>query len=259
MSSGLIPPILNTLLEVCSSLSHRAGQGLLRPALQAVQAQAVLRIEGLRVDQKLLALTIDDAPSPESAMILDLLRDYDATATFFTHGARIRSAADRRVMDRMLEDGHEVGNHMPDSIPSIQLKPDQFAKDFERNHEILLEIGVAPARFRPSHGFYNRAMAEFMRTRGVELGYRPEFYLGLNFPWDAFFEIPELYARHNAHAAVPGRIVVFHDNQDRKDRRGSRINQTRRTLGALPVFFRELERQGFKARSLAAVEAAANR
>jgi len=97
-------------------------------------------------------------------------------------------------------------------------------------------------------------MADFMRTRGVELGYRPEFYLGLNLPWDVIFNIPEWYARHNARAAVPGRIVVFHDNQDRCDLHGAIINQSHRTLVALPVFFAELEKQGFKAKSLAHVE-----
>jgi peptidoglycan/xylan/chitin deacetylase (PgdA/CDA1 family) len=251
-------PILSELAAACSGLSHRLDQGWLRRALQALQPQAILRIEGLRADQRLVARTIDDAPSPETAGILDMLRDHGGTATFFIHGARIRSAAEKRLVHRMLDEGHEVGNHMPESVPSIQLKPLEFAAEFERNHRILSESEANPTRFRPSHGFYNRSMAEFMRTKGVELGYRPEFYLGLNFPWDVFFDIPEWYARHNARAAVPGRIVVFHDNQDRRDRRGAIINQSRRTLAALPVFFAELEKQGFEARSLAHVEGSNN-
>lgn len=259
MSRHPLSPILTQLAAACSGLSHRVGQGWLRPVLQALQPQAVLRVEGLRVDQRLVALTIDDSPSAETAGILDMLRDHDATATFFIHGANIRSAAETRLLRRMLDEGHEVGNHMPESVPSVQLKPFEFAAEFERNHLILLDHETKPVRFRPSHGFYNHPMAEFMRTRGVELGYRPEFYLGLNFPWDAFFDIPEWYARHNARAAVPGRIVVFHDNQDRRDRRGTIINQSRRTLAALPVFFSELEKQGFKARSLAHVEGACER
>jgi peptidoglycan/xylan/chitin deacetylase (PgdA/CDA1 family) len=206
------------------------------------------------MDQRLVALTIDDSPSQETAAILDMLRDHDATATFFIHGAKIRSAAETQLLRRILDEGHEVGNHMPESVPSVQLKPFEFAAEFERNHRILLDNKTKPVRFRPSHALYNRAMAEFMRTRGVELGYRPEFYLGLNFPWDVFFEIPGWYARHNARAAVPGRIVVFHDNQDRRDRRGRIINQSLRTLAALPVFFAELDRQGFRARSLAHAE-----
>ena len=249
-----LSPLLIKLAAACSGLSHRVGQGWLRPALQALQPQAILRIDGLQTDKKWVALTIDDAPSPETGRILDMLRDHEATATFFIHGAGIRGPADKRLLRRILDEGHEVGNHMPESIPSIQLKPFEFAEEFERNHRILLNAEADPVRFRPSHGFYNRTMAEFMRTRGVELGYRPEFYLGLTFPWDVFFEIPEYYARHNARAAVPGRIVVFHDNQDRWDRRGTIINQSRRTLAALPVFFSELEKQGFKARSLAHVE-----
>lgn len=251
--------ILSKLATACSGLSHRLDDGLLCSALQAVQPQAIVRIAGLRKEQKLVALTVDDGPSPETGRILDLLRVHDATATFFIHGGSIRSTVERQLMSRIVDEGHEVGNHMPESIPSIQLKPADFAAGFERNHRILTNLGIAPVRFRPSHGFYNRPMAEFMRTRGVELGYRPEFYLGLNFPWDVFFEIPRLYASHNAHAAAPGRIVVFHDNQDRKDRRGRIINQTRRTLAAMPVFFEQLEEQGFKAGSLANVEDAVNR
>lgn len=242
------------LAAACSRIHHSASKAWLRPILQALQPEAILWIEGLQADERLVALTIDDSPSAETGTLLDMLRDHDATATFFVHGMGIRNNDQKKLVHRMVNEGHEVGNHMPESVPSIQLKPYEFAEEFERNHDILLDCEVVPVRFRPSHGFYNRPMAEFLRTRGIELGYRPVFYLGLTFPWDVFFEMPDYYARHNARAAVPGRIVVFHDNQDRRDRRGAIINQTRRTLAALPIFFSELEKQGFKARSLAHLE-----
>lgn len=257
MSANPSFPILATLEDLLGRLNHRVGRKCVRPVLQALQPDAVLAVDGLKAEQKLVALTIDDSPSAETARILDLLREHGATATFFIHGGRIHGAAEVRLLRRMLDEGHEVGNHMPESVPSVQLKPEVFAAEFERNHRILLDAGVQPVRFRPSHGFYHRPMAEFMRTRAVELGYRPFFYLGLNFPWDVFLEIPGWYARHNARAAVPGRIVVFHDNQDRRDLRGRVINQSHRTLAALPVFFAGLEQQRFKARSLADLEAAA--
>ena len=175
-------PIFDKLAGIGSGLSHRWGGACVRPVLQAIQPQAILRVDGLRADQRLIALTIDDGPSKETNRILDMLRDHDATATFFVHGARAGGDDGKRVIQRMLEEGHEVGNHMPESVPSVQLKPTEFAAEFERNHKILLDHGARPVRFRPSHGFYNRTMAGFMRTRGIELGYRPEFYLGLNFP-----------------------------------------------------------------------------
>jgi peptidoglycan/xylan/chitin deacetylase (PgdA/CDA1 family) len=78
----------------------------LRPVLQALQPQAILRIEGLRADQKMMALTIDDSPSPETTRILDMLRDHDATATFFIHGARIRGSAEKRMVCRIHDEGH---------------------------------------------------------------------------------------------------------------------------------------------------------
>ena len=85
MLSHRLPPILIKLAAACSGLSHSVGQVLLRPELQALQPQAILRIEGLRPDQKLVALTIDDAPSAETGRILNMLGDHDATATFFTN------------------------------------------------------------------------------------------------------------------------------------------------------------------------------
>lgn len=254
MSRHRPAPIITRLAACCSGLNHRLGRNWVRPALQALQPQAILAINGLRPDQRLVAMTIDDSPSPETHGILDMLRDHEASATFFIHGSRCRGRDERRVLQRMLDEGHEIANHMPESIPSLRLKPPEFAAEFERNHRILLDHGATPVRFRPSHGFYNRRMAEFMRTKGMELGYRPEFYLGIQLPWDVFFEIPTSYALHNARDAVPGRIIVFHDNQDRRDRRGEVINQSRRTLAALPVLFGELEKQGFQARSLAHLE-----
>jgi hypothetical protein len=81
--------ILTKLAAACSGLSHRIDQRWLRPALQSLQPQAILRIAGLRADQRLMALTIDDGPSPETARILDMLRDQDGTATFFMTQLRL--------------------------------------------------------------------------------------------------------------------------------------------------------------------------
>jgi peptidoglycan/xylan/chitin deacetylase (PgdA/CDA1 family) len=224
---------------------------------EELQPQAVFRIEGLLPEQKVVALTIDDAPSNDTGKILDVLKINHATATFFVHGDRIETAADRAIIHRILNEGHEVANHMPESIPSASLPPSIFARQFVRNHRILVNLGAHPTRFRPSHGISNRIMRDFMNTIGTDLGYKPFFYLASIYSWDIHVNGPRLYARDAAACAKPGRILVFHDNQDVLDRKGGVINQSQRTLAALPTFFGMLKQQGFTAKSIAEVEALA--
>lgn len=57
-----------------------------------------------------VALTFDDGPSAEwTAAILDTLADRQAPATFFIIGTEAEKRP--RLLRRMLEDGHELGNH----------------------------------------------------------------------------------------------------------------------------------------------------
>lgn len=238
-------------------LIQKMEAGLL-PLARISQPDSILKIKDLRDADKLVALTIDDSPSPETGKILDLLAEHNATATFFVHGDRIRTAADREHIRRMLREGHEVANHMPESYPSAKLPPSVFERQFRRNHEILVSLGAKPVRFRPSHGLGNKSMRVFMtEVAAKDLGYRPYFYLASNFCWDVdWYGIkPECYGRYTAASATPGRITVFHDNQDVPDLKGETIDQTDRTLRGLPVYLNSLHAQGFSARSLAEVEA----
>jgi peptidoglycan/xylan/chitin deacetylase (PgdA/CDA1 family) len=247
--------LLGCFVSTACCLSHGASDIIIRPVAEKLQPQAVFRIEGLRSDQKVVALTIDDAPSRDTGKILDILKIHKVTATFFVHGDRIETATDELIIRRMLHEGHEVANHMPESFPSAGLEPGYFASQFVRNHRILEKFGAQPTRFRPSQGISNAEMRSFMNTRGKELGYKPHFYLASVYSWDIHWHFPKLYAHDTATCARPGRIVVFHDNQDVIGSNGVVINQTQRTLEALPHFLKLLRKQGFTAKSIAAVEA----
>ena len=253
----LAPVVLGCFISSACCISHGVTDALIRPVAEKLQPQAVFRIQGLRPEQKVLALTIDDAPSKDTEKILDLLKQHHHTATFFVHGDRIESVVDEAIIRRMLREGHEVANHMPESVPSASLAPSIFARQFVRNHRILEKLGAHPTRFRPSHGFSNRDMRSFMNTTGMKIGYKPTFYLASVYSWDINVYSPKLYALDTAVCAKPGRIVVFHDNQDVIDPKGVAINQSQRTLEELPIFFELLKQQGFTARSIAEVEALA--
>jgi len=57
-----------------------------------------------------IALTFDDGPDPEwTPQILDILKEKHVKATFFIIGAN--AAANPELVQRMVDEGHEVGNH----------------------------------------------------------------------------------------------------------------------------------------------------
>ncbi len=59
-----------------------------------------------------MALTIDDAPHGEvTPYLLDELRRHECRATFFCIGAQV-AAAPKALLRRMVDEGHELGNHM---------------------------------------------------------------------------------------------------------------------------------------------------
>lgn len=255
LKSKVLALLLISFISSACCVSHGVSDVLIRPVAEKLQPQTVFRIKGLRDEQKVVALTIDDSPSMCTGKILDLLKKHQVSATFFVHGDRIETAADESIIRRMLHEGHEVANHMPESVPSASLAPGIFARQFVKNHRILEKLGAHPSRFRPSHGISNMDMRSFMNTIGRDLGYKPSFYLASVYSWDIHVDCPKLYAHDTAACAKAGRIVVFHDNQDVIDSKGVVINQSQRTLDELPTFFELLERQGFTAKSIAEVEA----
>jgi peptidoglycan-N-acetylglucosamine deacetylase len=57
-----------------------------------------------------IALTFDDGPDPEwTPLILDILKEKHVKATFFIIGGNAEAHPD--IVQRMLDEGHEVGNH----------------------------------------------------------------------------------------------------------------------------------------------------
>jgi peptidoglycan/xylan/chitin deacetylase (PgdA/CDA1 family) len=56
-----------------------------------------------------VALTFDDGPSRWTPLVLDLLREHEARATFFLIGQRVREHPE--LMKQIVAEGHEIGSH----------------------------------------------------------------------------------------------------------------------------------------------------
>ena len=63
-------------------------------------------------DDKVIALTFDDGPSPEcTAEILDILAENDAKATFFIVGSEIMTEENAALVKRAYDEGHQLCTH----------------------------------------------------------------------------------------------------------------------------------------------------
>ena len=64
---------------------------------------------------KMIALTIDDAPSKHTAEIMEILKENDARATFFVIGSQVEGREER--LRDLVRNGNELANHaMHDEI-----------------------------------------------------------------------------------------------------------------------------------------------
>ncbi|WP_053617550.1 polysaccharide deacetylase family protein [Nocardiopsis sp. NRRL B-16309] len=100
---------------------------------------------------KCVALTFDDGPGEHTDELLDTLAGYDAQATFYVLGSKV--AGNTGTLQRMVEEGHEIGNHSWDHADLATLSAGAVEKDMERTNEAIREAtGTEPVTMRPPYG-----------------------------------------------------------------------------------------------------------
>ena len=185
----------------------------------------------------LVALTIDDGPDPATTpLILAELRRQEARATFFLITDRVRGQ--ELLVQRMVAEGHELGNHFTQDRPSIRLSPRAFEADLLRAHRELAPWGRV-IWARPASGWYSQAMVGVMQRHNYRC------VLGSVYPFDAAIPSVAWATRYVVRNARPGAIVVLHDG-------GSR---GRRTALVLAKVLPELRRRGYQVVSLSELAA----
>ena len=99
-----------------------------------------------------IALTFDDGPDAVATpRILDLLKFYNARATFFLVGEK--AAAERALVRRILDEGHEIGNHSFSHPDFGALTCREAMREIERTEAVLTRVAGRRSRlFRPPKG-----------------------------------------------------------------------------------------------------------
>jgi peptidoglycan/xylan/chitin deacetylase (PgdA/CDA1 family) len=218
------------------------AHGMLRSVLRRFPPRKVLApIRRLAPDvlwykdpsSRKLALTIDDAPSEDTDDILSVLEDHGVHATFF--GITSRFPGNESVLRRIVDRGHELGNHMTEDSPSFRMSPEEFEGEFERAHRALAEFQADMRWFRPGHGLFSGEMVQTVSARGYRI------VLGDVFPFDTHMD-PTFCIHYILRFAMPGSIMILHDGM----LRGRATNTCRILRAVLPV----LRDQGYQISSV---------
>lgn len=96
-------------------------------------------------------LTFDDGPSKLTSEVLDILKEYDAKATFFVVGVAEGNEWKYDLMKRALNEGHQIAMHgnsheYEDIYKSVETATDNFFKENRKLQEVL-GIDVKVIRF----------------------------------------------------------------------------------------------------------------
>ncbi|KAI1414827.1 polysaccharide deacetylase [Hypoxylon sp. FL1857] len=168
----------------------------------------------VETDKKIVALTIDDAPSEHTQEILGVLNGHEATATFFVIGGQVPGREE--TLADIVRSGSELGNHAMHDEPSRALSDEELTNQIETVRERIHEAYVTangenpkmpPQYFRPGSGFFS----DRMRKLVDKLGYR--IVLGSVYPHDPQISWAWLNARHILSMVRPGAIIVCHDRR----------------------------------------------
>lgn len=117
-------------------------------------------------DSKVIALTFDDGPDPTyTPQIVQLLKQYNAKATFFVVGSRVSQFPD--IARQLSQAQHELANHTythPDmrKISSAKLKEEVI----KTQETIFQSTGINPQLFRPPGGYYSESVVNIAKQTG---------------------------------------------------------------------------------------------
>ncbi|NML05332.1 polysaccharide deacetylase family protein [Sphingomonas sp. G-3-2-10] len=187
-----------------------------------------------RVDtqEKLVALTFDDGPTRGGVdAVLPILAAHDAHATFFLIGNDLaRNPGQAR---RLLDAGHELGNHSYTHGRMWGLFPGGYEDEVRRTDALLRAEGAAPAFFRPPYG---------KRLTGLPIAVDRTGYRTIMWTFeDPMAETdPRRYADTILSQIRPGAVVIMHVMY--------RGNQVARD--ALPLILEGLKVRGYRAVSV---------
>lgn len=136
---------------------------------------------------------------------MDLLKSYNAKATFFCIGRNVNDHND--IFQQVIREGHTIGNHSYNHLNGWKTENKTYFENIEQCQQL-----VHSDFFRPPYGRIKRSQINYLRSK-----YKIIMWDVLS--WDFDQNLTAKQCTDNVLKNVrPGSVVVFHDSLKAKER-----------------------------------------
>jgi len=189
----------------------------------------VLNAAKLPPEKKVIALTFDDGPWPNStAQVLDILKKNNIKSTFFVVGQNVKNYPD--LTKQIVNDGHVIANHTWHHWYH-HMNPQVAAYEVANTTDIIYKTtGVKTSLFRPPGGNMRNGVAAYAKSNKYAVIMWSSDSMDYSRPG-----VPRLI-NNIFREAKPGGIVLMHDGG------GDRTH----TVKALPEIISRFRKQGYE-------------
>ena len=165
-----------------------------------------------KVEQsRCVAITFDDGPSEYTSNILNILKKYNARATFFCIGKNLE--VHRDIVCQIRDEGHLLGNHSFSHSYLLNLASySTYRDELEKTQRLFDElIGVKTDLYRPPVGLSNPRMAKVVNELGLRV-------IGWSIrSLDTRIADPEMVVQRIMKRLHHGAIILLHDRLPHSD------------------------------------------
>lgn len=152
-------------------------------------------------EEKKVFVTFDDGPTETiTPWVLDLLRKYNAKATFFCLGKKVEMHPE--LFEAIKADGHAIGNHSYSHLKGWETPTGQYVQDVDLAAEF-----IPSSLFRPPYGRIKPSQYRVLRSRYKVIMWD---LLSMDYSRNVTKRRCANIVINNLHS---GAIIVFHDSK----------------------------------------------
>ena len=184
-----------------------------------------------KTGKKIIYLTFDDGPHPLiTPLVLDILKRYDAKATFFCLGDNVKKYP--ATFEMIKNQGHAVGSHSFNHENGWKTKNDEYIKSFNDANEL-----INSNLFRPPYGKIKYSQIKKLSIVNYQLSFIAWTVMAYDF--DHSLSQRRVY-KNVIRNAGDGAIVTFHDN----------VKANSNMIAVLPKVLEHYKNKGFEFKSI---------
>lgn len=166
-----------SLTYYLSSLQSKSGNIYRNPNIKMIRG-AIVRMDSAKKNIYLCFTAHDFSDGFDT--IISTLKLHKIKASFFLTGDFCRNTVNKKIIQRLKDDGHYIGPHSDKHLlycswenrDSMLITKSEFLYDLQNNYNVLAKSGITRKNarvFLPPYEWYNDTIASWSESTGVKL------------------------------------------------------------------------------------------